>query len=234
MSPLNLRSLAVAFTCVSLAAHAIAAPATTPVNNLLKREISWDSSCTRKITNDPQGRAYKDKAGIAFSDAATIANNIGTALPSDGSLIQGNAAFTHYFDQTDLTQAQQMWQTIYNNNIPSTEDGGYTITVKCGSDQDRTCSPSTLASTNARPGSAGQIVLCDRFFIDWGSLPTQQTQNNLASKPFTSRRGGWCQDGENFPFFEIAGLTVLHEMTHLDTIGQVAGLSARPDSDENG
>ena len=48
------------------------------------------------------------------------------------------------------------------------------------------------------------------------------------------RRGGWCQDGENFPFFEVAGLTILHEMTHLDIVGSKAGLTDREDEDENG
>lgn len=235
MSPLSFQGLAATLACLSFAAHVTAAPATTPAHNLFKREINWDASCTRNIPNDPQGRKYKDRAGIAFSDAATMANSIYNALPQDGSLYQGNAAFTHYFDQTDLTQVKNMLQTIYNNNIPSTEDGGYTITVKCGSDQDSTCGTSSVfASTNPRPGDAGQIVLCDFFFIDWGSNPTKSTRYDLTSKLFTTKRGGWCQTGEDFPFFEIAGLTVLHEMTHMDIIGGLAGLSNRPDTDEIG
>ncbi|KAH3934788.1 hypothetical protein JI435_426210 [Parastagonospora nodorum SN15] len=60
---------------------------------------------------------------------------------------------------------------------------------------------------------------------------TKQTKQDLSTKEFKSRRGGWCQTGEDFPFFEVAGLTLFHEMTHMHMIGQSAGLTARPDPD---
>jgi hypothetical protein len=71
------------------------------------------------------------------------------------------------------------------------------------------------------------MVLCDRFF----SANTAQTKQDLNSKEIGKRRGQWCQPGENFPFFEVAGLTMFHEMTHLHIVGSRAGLSVRPDPD---
>lgn len=71
------------------------------------------------------------------------------------------------------------------------------------------------------------MVLCDRFF----KADTAQTKQDLSSKKIGTRRGQWCQTNEKFPFFEVAGLTMFHEMTHLHTVGQRAGLTARPDPD---
>lgn len=69
------------------------------------------------------------------------------------------------------------------------------------------------------------MVLCDRFF----NSNTAQTKQNLDTKKIGTRRGQWCQTDEQFPFFEVAGLTLLHEMTHLDLVGDKAGLSNRDD-----
>jgi hypothetical protein len=71
------------------------------------------------------------------------------------------------------------------------------------------------------------MVLCDLFF----NKNTVQTKQDLDTKKFETRRGGWCQTGEKFPFFEVAGLTLFHEMTHMHEVGQKAGLTARPDPD---
>jgi hypothetical protein len=71
------------------------------------------------------------------------------------------------------------------------------------------------------------MVLCDRFFRN--SEP--RTKNDFQTKKFDDSRNGWCQPNEEFPFFEIAGLTIFHEMTHLHTVGQKAGLEAFPDPD---
>lgn len=71
------------------------------------------------------------------------------------------------------------------------------------------------------------MVLCDRFF----NKNTAQTKNDLQSKKLDKSRSGWCQTDKEFPFFEIAGLTLFHEMTHMHTVGQKAGLEARPDPD---
>lgn len=69
------------------------------------------------------------------------------------------------------------------------------------------------------------MVFCDLFF----NPSTKQTKQDLTTKILGPKRGQWCQTGEQLPFFEVAGLTVLHEMTHLDKVGTLAGLSIRPD-----
>ena len=71
------------------------------------------------------------------------------------------------------------------------------------------------------------MVLCDRFF----NANTQQTKQDLQTKKLGPGRGEWCQTGEEFPFFEIAGLTLFHEMTHLHDVGLRAGLPSYPDPD---
>jgi hypothetical protein len=53
----------------------------------------------------------------------------------------------------------------------------------------------------------------------------------LGSKKFGTGRGAWCQTNEQFPFFEVAGLTLFHEMTHLHDVGRRAELPVRPDPD---
>lgn len=74
---------------------------------------------------------------------------------------------------------------------------------------------------------AFKIVLCDCFFRN--SKP--RTKNNFQTKKFDNSRNGWCQPNEEFPFFEIAGLTIFYEMTHLHTVSQRAGLKAFPNPD---
>ena len=77
-----------------------------------------------------------------------------------------------------------------------------------------------LAVTDAAPltDSFTPILrLCPLFFKD------PRTENFLESKS-TKRNPGrrdnsWCQPGQPFSFFETAGHTFLHEMTHLDQLG---------------
>lgn len=48
-----------------------------------------------------------------------------------------------------------MMRIIYNSRLPvDNNDGGqgYTIDIKCGSDQDDECDTSVLAATSAKPG----------------------------------------------------------------------------------
>ena len=209
---------------------AIPAKSSNYANHLQRRQPTWDASCNRKIPSDPKGRTYRDKAGQAFADASTVANKIAGSL-KDGSKFSASTAFSHYFDSDDFGLVESMLEAIAEDNDPSDDTSvGYSYLVKCGSDQAPECGPMSLALTNPRPGNAGQMVLCDRFF----NPNTKETKNDLNSKPSTNKRGGWCQSNEKFDFFEVAGLTILHEMTHLDIVGSKAGLSNRPDGDDNG
>lgn len=83
----------------------------------------------------------------------------------------------------------------------------------------------SLALTDAKPNTdsfTAKIRLCPKFFTD------DRTKNFLDSKG-TKRNPGrrdnsWCQPGQPFSFFETAGHTFLHEMTHLNQLGVEAGL----------
>lgn len=85
--------------------------------------------------------------------------------------------------------------------------------------------PPSLAVTDATPQDGNtlrQIKLCPLFFKH------DRTKNNLDSKSYKGdRRGSWCQKGQRFRDFETAGHTILHEMTHLDALGEAAEMPAR-------
>ncbi|KAI1172679.1 hypothetical protein F4777DRAFT_601370 [Nemania sp. FL0916] len=199
-------------------------------------------TCDRTIADT--GKTYKDKLQQAFADVGTLAVEVQNGkdendhafteniLPLLWSWRQGNC---HTYDTTiyddrvgvggDGKHDQaDVCRSSNSSSCGSTSLDGYTITVNCGSDQDSTCDKSTLASTNAQPG-ATVITFCDRFF----SANTVETRQDLTSKTIGSKRGQWYQEREKFGFFEVAALTVFHEMTHLDIVGQKAGLSSRPD-----
>lgn len=89
----------------------------------------------------------------------------------------------------------------------------------------------SLAVTDATPNRddfTAKIRLCPKFFTD------DRTKNFLSSKELIRnpkrRDNSWCQPGKPFLFFETAGHTFLHEMTHLNQLGLQAGLF----SDKNG
>lgn len=78
-----------------------------------------------------------------------------------------------------------------------------------------------LAVTDAAPISDSftpTIRLCPLFFS------SERTKNNLDSKELKRDPGrkdnSWCKPGQKFDFFETAGHTFLHEMTHLDQLGR--------------
>ena len=70
---------------------------------------------------------------------------------------------------------------------------------------------------------------CPQFFAS----NEPRTTNNLDSLPYIQnpKRGvnSWCKTGEKFSYFEVAGTTVLHELTHLNEAGNRAGLASHDD-----
>ncbi|KAF2854224.1 hypothetical protein T440DRAFT_388707 [Plenodomus tracheiphilus IPT5] len=197
------------------------------LHRLAARGARYSPSCDRKIPN--RDITYIEKARKAFTDASQLASFTQAGKDSNGNAFTESTAFSHYFGDGDKDQVKKMNQIIYNSRLPVDDnDGGqgYYIDISCGSDQDPECGVSVLAATSAKPGES-TMVLCDRFF----NKDTVQTKQDLDTKKVGSRRGQWCQTGESFPFFEVAGLTIFHEMTHLHDVGQRAGLTARPDPD---
>ena len=78
----------------------------------------------------------------------------------------------------------------------------------------------SLAVTDAAPLTdtfTPTIRLCPTFFT---SPRTTKNLDSKGTKRNPSRRdNSWCQPNQPFEFFETAGHTFLHEMTHLDQLG---------------
>lgn len=111
-----------------------------------------------------------------------------------------------------------MFSYIGTNDPPS-EELAFTFVVSC---LDTTDCEGSLALTDSNPPTdtfTPTIRLCRKFFLS----DTPETMNNLDSKDFirnpSRRDNSWCQPGKAFSFFETAGHTILHEMTHLDQLG---------------
>jgi hypothetical protein len=68
------------------------------------------------------------------------------------------------------------------------------------------------------------MLICPLFF----STSSKETAHNLDSrkfvKPARGKDNSWCAPGNIFSWYEVAGLTLLHEMTHLDVVGRGAGV----------
>jgi len=115
-----------------------------------------------------------------------------------------------------------MMDEVHLNNQPSTNPStSYTFIVSCKETKD--CADGTLAVSDSRPPSADFtpiIRLCPAFF----DPNTPQTKNDLSSKEIKRdpgrRDSSWCQPDQPFSFFETAGHTIFHEMTHLDQLGR--------------
>lgn len=197
-----------------------------PLNELHRRGARWDQSCERTIPNS--GNTYRVKAAQAFTDASQMALETQQSTDSNGNAFTESTAFSHYFGEGDKDQVKKMMQIIYNSRLPVDENDdfrGYWIDIKCGSDQDKdNCAGETFAATSFEPGKP-VIVLCDYFF----SPDSKMTKQDLSSKTYGSGRRGWCNTGEEVPYFMVAGVTMLHEMTHLHIVGERAELPIRHD-----
>ncbi|KAK8130590.1 hypothetical protein PG999_002970 [Apiospora kogelbergensis] len=196
------------------------------LHKLVARTARYDPSCSRNIPGSD--KTYETKARQAFTDASQLALTTQEGKDSNGNAFTESSAFSHYFGPGDKDQVRNVMQIIYNSRLPVDDnDGGagYFIEIKCGSDQGPgDCSTGVIAATSPKPGET-IVILCDDFF----KASTKPTKQDLSSKKLGTRRGQWCQPGEDYPFFEVAGVTMLHELTHLHTVGNRAGLSSRPD-----
>jgi hypothetical protein len=68
------------------------------------------------------------------------------------------------------------------------------------------------------------MKICGNYFTHpW-------TMNSLNSKELiknpSRRDNSWCKTGNNFRWFSVGGLTLMHEMTHLDGLSAHAGYPA--------
>ncbi|KAH8642708.1 hypothetical protein IG631_00171 [Alternaria alternata] len=149
------------FTQVSLvvlagATIATAAPLEAPKHTLYGRTAQYHSSCDKPGPDG--GENMKVKAQRAFTDASQMAYQTQIRHDNSGNAFTESSAYRHYFADADKDQVKRMMQVIYNNRLPVDDnDGGqgYFIDIRCGNSEDpQTCSGSTLAGTNARPGQS--------------------------------------------------------------------------------
>ncbi|KAF2124320.1 hypothetical protein P153DRAFT_252041, partial [Dothidotthia symphoricarpi CBS 119687] len=159
---------------------------------------------TENYAGCDDGQKVKLRQG--FADAATLAN-IASAIDTDST------AWSHYFRtgigrDDDVINAKKIWAMVAANNDPTNP-------------------PYSLAITDAVPQDGDtlrEMLVCPLFF----DPNSKWTKNDLQSRKFIApkrKANSWCAPGEKFGFFEVAGLTLLHEMTHFDVIGKAAGVA---------
>lgn len=105
--------------------------------------------------------------------------------------------------------------------------GSDAIGIRCGDDNHHMCADARSIAM-VEIGGDGAIILCDLFFRDWPTAtPGQHTALNLGSRPATAPRSDrgavWCQEGEGFPYFDVAATTILQQLSALDQVGINAG-----------
>ncbi|SLM34209.1 Metallopeptidase, catalytic domain [Lasallia pustulata] len=205
---------------------AIPRPSPNDIGSLFKRANVQFQDCGDE--ND----AKRIKAGRAWSEAANLAEFTIDGSLDDKTKFQGTNAYKHYFEDADSTQVNAMFGSI---QAGSSGDSGnafqLNFIISC---KETDACKDALAVTDSAPATSSFtpiIRLCPLFFTD------DRTKNFLDSKS-TKRDPGrrdnsWCQPNQPFSFFETAGHTFLHEMTHLDQLGVAAGLSERDTNDPN-
>ena len=187
-----------------------------------------DATVLARWTFDHQ---YKDHP-YQDTDAYVIASEpfdnscqcfIFTCSLSEGYRRSPHDRFKHYFEPDDYTRhVRTMFDLIQQNNDPTNPPYQFIVTCKdapvCGGKD------GSLAVTDALPRSKTfmpRIRLCPKFF----NPNTLETKYDLGSRDFKKNPGrrdnSWCQPGKPFSFFETAGHTILHEMTHLDEIASM-------------
>lgn len=64
------------------------------------------------------------------------------------------------------------------------------------------------------------MKICPKYFTDVTSKLS--TTDDIYVEPARRNAKGWCKIGAKFKDFSVGGLTLLHEMTHLDAVGKLA------------
>lgn len=87
-----------------------------------------------------------------------------------------------------------------------------------------------MAITDAQPQDGNnlrEMLICPLFFKDNSKETNHDLDFRKFDKPKRNQNDSWCAPGNNFPWYEVAGHTLLHEMTHLDALGKAAGVPER-------
>ena len=205
-------------------------------------QITFSDSCNKA---PPEKSSYNAKTGFpsmrsvleqAYADARALA-------ASGQNVDVANKGFTHYFGGEE-TNAQhdhfkRMLSLIADNN------NHYSIRFECEDIPDCANAQSVFV-TDATPGNAGDvksIQVCPRFWIAPTTkfLLPDDSKTDPPSPPYHPKneaQQGYCRkspqgDDANVSartaqYYATAGMSMLHELTHLDTLASQAGLQANP------
>ena len=209
-------------------------------------QVTFADSCNN---SPPEGSSYNEGNGFstmksvlqkAYNDAGTLANQA-------QNVASDNKGFTHYFGgdlaSTQLTHFQDMMKGI------ASSDNNYAIQFEC--EKTPACTSQSVFVTDASPGSATDVKVIQVCSSFWTAASTKyflyDSSNTSPSPPYRNNDAsmqGWCRkltaNGDSNvsarinQYFATAGHSVLHELTHLDSLAQLAGLEASTDPADNG
>ncbi|KAI1822079.1 hypothetical protein F4861DRAFT_516337 [Xylaria intraflava] len=223
---------------------ASAAPSALIAPELLARDYTGYDQCSS---------AQKDKINHALQDAAILARQVAVnRQPDHGSpqTYRSSPAYTNYFQDSQYgAGVSAMFNAIGQQSQPPAANSGkpgagnpitlnqFKVHISCQDDsscKNAGAGTKSLVITDAKAISSSfvpTIRFCPQFF----QANEARTKNNLDSLPYKKNPGrrdsSWCKAGQKFNAFEVAGTTVLHELTHLNEAGQRAGLPLNPDGE---
>lgn len=196
------------------------------------------SNCDGSPGNTWQAAGFTTMKAVlqqAYDDAVTLA----TAAQD---VAADNVGFTHYFGGPEsgaqLTHFQQMMKGIVSGN------NYYSIQFECQNTP--TCSSKSVLVADATVGGPTDVKVIEVCSSFWTAASTKyllydsaHTTPNPPYRPNDATSQGWCRkstangdsnvSARTNQFFATAGHSVLHELTHVDSLAQQAGLS--PDDD---
>lgn len=104
----------------------------------------------------------------------------------------------------------------------------FAFSVRCAPKHDKDCNDRTtwsFAIADAQPeeeGTPRHIKICPKYFTHESTKPRM---NDKKCEP-GNRLGTLCRKAPvKFKDFSVGALVLLHELTHLDEVGKLAGLS---------
>jgi hypothetical protein len=170
----------------------------------------------------------------AYNDAVRLATTAQSAAPD-------NLGFLNYFGGEDLELQHRHFQEMMKG--VASNDMNYAIEFECRdvpSCKQKITEQSAMVTTATAggPNIVKTIEVCPAFWIGGGTAYLlDDSKRTRPSPPWRSTgdsRTDWCgkQDSRGDPnvsarehqFFATAGTTVLHELTHLDSMGTHVGL----------
>ena len=184
------------------------------IKNALKhRGIDLSSgSCLRYIPSSvpPNRITYMTKLVAAIQDAKDIAHQA-----TDERLRFSNA-YSHYFRQTDWLQVQNVFHVIAETLHRYDVENSITVKIFCGDNQICREYPGTHGHVD--PSYPNSVRLCDFFFDSKG------VEKRLDFKDKQFNNDGWCQPNQSLESYMVAGMILVHELTHFRDIWQQARL----------